>query len=134
MRVMKKSILAGILFFSLGSGLLLTPSAHAVDLRTHWIDKNKPPHYTMWRKAGRGLTNIALGWTEMVYQPVLMAEKGNRWPIALFGGVTQGAFYTVGRALAGVYEVVTFPVAIPLGYQPIIKPEFVMPRDRNVKL
>ncbi len=115
-------------------GTLLTPSVHAVDYRTHWIEDQETPEYTMWRKAGRGAANLFLGLSEVAYQPVRMAEEGNRWPIALGGGLVRGVCYAAVRMVTGAYEIVTFPVAIPLGYRPIVYPEYVIPRDKKVKL
>lgn len=131
---MKKSALMIACFVFVCAGGLFSAEAGATDYRTHWIDKNEPRHQTMWSKAGRGVSNILLGWTEMAYQPVLMAEEGHRWPVALGGGLVKGIFYGVNRTLAGVYELVTFPVAIPLGYRPIIEPEMPFPIDRDVEI
>ena len=115
-------------------GTVLTRPLYAADYRTHWIDDKPKPEYTMWRKAGRGLVNVFLGWTEIAYQPVRMAEEGNRWPVALGGGLVRGVCYTIGRTLTGVYEIISFPVAIPLNYRPIIYPEYVIPPEKKVKL
>ena len=30
----------------------------------------------------------------------------------------------IGRELVGVYEIVTFPLPLPRGYKPIMKPEW----------
>lgn len=81
-----------------------------------------------WTKFGRGCSNIALCWTEIIYQPYFMFHK-ERFPVALFGGIAQGAAYTIGRAVAGVYEVMTFPVPWPAGYRPIIEPDVPIPKD-----
>ncbi len=80
----------------------------------------------MWVKFGRGFANIISCPAEI---PVHMAEMGKteRWPIAAFGGGLKGVFYTLARAVAGVYEIVTFPVPVPRNYEPVMKPEFVIP-------
>lgn len=81
-----------------------------------------------WTKFGRGCSNIVFSGTELIYQPYFMFHK-ERFPVALFGGVLKGAFYAVGRAAVGLYEVVTFPLPLPSGYRPIIEPDIPIPKD-----
>ncbi len=41
-------------------------------------------------------------------------------------GAVVGIFNTVVRAFAGVYEIATFPVPVPQGYEPILDdPKFL---------
>jgi putative exosortase-associated protein (TIGR04073 family) len=78
-----------------------------------------------WKKAGRGVNNFFLGYYEVVQQPLILA-KTERWPIALVGGFFKGLYLGTLRTVAGVVEVVTFPLPIPWGYAPLIQPEFVI--------
>ena len=96
------------------------------DFMTCWVEDEAP--YTLWRKAGRGISNILLGWTELIFQPLYMYEEGNRTPIAITGGIVKGIYFTVMRTGAGVYELVTFPFPLPPGYKPFILPEVAIPR------
>jgi len=80
-----------------------------------------------WSKLGRGLGNILFCPFEILYQPSVIAKRGERWPVAFLGGASKGMLFMGVRGLAGVYEVVTFPVPLPAGYKPILKPEFIIP-------
>lgn len=79
-----------------------------------------------WTKLGRGVCNIAFCPFEIPRQIGLMAES-KRWPTAVAGGTAKGVAHTIMRAVAGVYEVLTFPIEIPEGYRPIIEPENPFP-------
>jgi len=77
------------------------------------------------RKLGRGVTNIITGWLE------IPAEVGRKTAedgdlagvlVAPFTGILKAA----GRMLGGIYDVVTFAIPIPCGYEPLVEPEFVM--------
>lgn len=114
---------AGALFFS--------PEGTADDYQTRWINADKNPPNTPWSKAGRGVSNFFLGWTEMAYQPFLMAQDGHRWPVALGGGLVKGFVYGINRMAAGLYETLTFPIEIPKGYRPLIQPEMPFPREKG---
>lgn len=104
---------------------LVPANAFASRYATCWTES--PQHYTAWRKAGRGLSNMTLGWLEILYQPFYLAQEGNRLPIAFFGGIMKGLSLTIVRFAAGAYEFVTFPVPLPEGYKPLIYPEFSPP-------
>lgn len=81
-----------------------------------------------WSKLGRGLNNVAFCWIEIPHTAAERAEKGERWPIAIVAGLTQGVFNAVSRAVVGVYEVGTFPIANPSGdFGPLLEPEFIVP-------
>ncbi len=85
-----------------------------------------PEQRDKWEKLGRGLSNVALGWTDVFAQPYQMGHE-QRLPIAILGGGCKGVAMTVARAVVGVYEIITFPFPVPGGYEPIIKPEIPMP-------
>lgn len=105
----KKVLLSSKTFFSLlVTVLLFCPPAQAAD---------------MWTKAGRGLNNIVFSPLEVFYRPYEMKQKGDRWPIALAGGVFKGAGYAVARLGVGVFEVLTFPHPSPGNYETILEPE-----------
>lgn len=77
------------------------------------------------RKLQRGFVNVALSPMEISNE---MAEEksenfGTFWP-SWIPGLARGSVFTVGRALAGVYDIVTFPLPLPKDYAPLIQPEF----------
>jgi len=108
MKIFSKSVI--------GLSLLLAfaASAHAAEVE---------PEGTMLRKLQRGFLNVALSPLEISNE--LAKEKNtDTLPPSWITGTGRGACYMLGRALTGVYEMVTFAVPCPSGYQPILKPEF----------
>lgn len=78
---------------------------------------------TMWRKAQRGFLNVALSPFE-ISNELSKEVRNDTVPPSWVAGLGRGMFYTVGRALVGVYEMVTFPLPWPDCYKPILQPEF----------
>ena len=76
-------------------------------------------------KLGRGLSNTAFGWFD------ILNEMGNALDregpgIGIPSGFLRGTFFAAARTLAGIYEVITFPLPNgKKGYQPLILPESV---------
>ncbi len=129
--IQKRCFVKSILILSLAV-LFVFPAAlsgyaDAGQKYTCWTEENAP--HNLWRKGGRGISNAGLGWLELIHQPIYLSERGNRLPIAISGGILKGAFFTVVRAVTGVYEIVTFPFPIPWGYRPIVYPEFALPHQ-----
>jgi putative exosortase-associated protein (TIGR04073 family) len=78
-----------------------------------------------FEKLQRGMLNLADAVVEI---PGTMIRKSKRegLPAGMTFGIVEGAMNTVKRALAGVWEVVTFPIPIPENYAPILPdPEFL---------
>jgi len=76
------------------------------------------------RKLGRGIANVATAPAELIRTPELVGRREG-YLTAMTVGVMQGAWRTVLRAVAGIYETATFFVEAPPGYEPIFHPEFV---------
>jgi len=76
------------------------------------------------RKLGRGIANIATAPAELIRTPELVGRRDGALS-AMTVGLLQGAWRTVLRAAAGIYETATFFVEAPPGYEPILHPEFV---------
>jgi len=75
------------------------------------------------RKLGRGFSNLLFGIVEVPNQVTkATAERGGASGVTY--GVGKGLFRWIGRELVGVYEIVTFPIPLPKGYQPVMKPEW----------
>lgn len=82
----------------------------------------------MGKKLGRGLMNALTGWVEIPKNIYEESCKSNML-VGLTWGILKGAGYTVIRTVTGAYEIVTFPFAIPTGYEPIMQPEFVFTKE-----
>lgn len=93
-----------------GAGLILLLSGV-------WLGFAAPPARAAERgmesKLQRGVANVALGWVEFFGG---IRNEGPR-------GVVNGLIRTLRREIAGVIEVVTFPVGTPKDdYSPLIQP------------
>ena len=75
------------------------------------------------RKFGRGVANVTLGVAEIPRTIVEENRLHGGWTAAFWGPI-KGVWRMVGRELAGVHDIVTFPAPIPRGYAPVIHPEF----------
>ena len=93
------------------------------------------------RKLGRGFSNVVFGISEIFIQPYKVNEKEGG--IAAFSyGIFKGLFYFIGREVAGVIDIVTFPMPLPgasaskhsssrWGYGPLIEPEWIFTIEDN---
>lgn len=75
------------------------------------------------RKLQRGFLNIALSPFE-ISNELSKEVRNNTFPPSWVAGLGRGSFYTVGRALVGVYEILSFPIPYPASYKPVLQPEF----------
>lgn len=77
------------------------------------------------RKLLRGLANIPFSIVEIPLeinkQIQLMDPFTGFWV-----GLGRGSVQTWKRAVAGAFDVLTFPFEVPEGYKPIVEPEFPM--------
>lgn len=81
------------------------------------------PEGTPVRKLQRGFLNIALSPIE-ISRELDSEKKVDSFVPSWFSGIGRGSFYAVGRALAGVYDMLTFFAPVPAGYEPLVSPEF----------
>ncbi len=80
----------------------------------------------MFHKLGRGVSNVLLGWIEIPRNIAREWRKTDPFTGTILGSI-KGVGWTVARTLAGVYEIVSFPFPVPGDYDPIMKPEFILP-------
>ena len=74
-------------------------------------------------KFNRGFSAVALGILEVPGTIVEEAKASN--PIqGLVVGLVKGSFRFARRELVGIYELLTFPAAVPAGYEKIVEPEY----------
>ena len=79
---------------------------------------------TAWRKLQRGAINIATAPCEVAYEMHNVRKQDQAAIPTWVVGMGKGAFYTFGRGLTGVYDIITFPFAVPSGYNNLLEPEF----------
>ena len=74
-------------------------------------------------KLTRGLMNVLTGWLEL---PNAIVETSNRHNVLVGAtwGTLQGASKGLLREAVAVYETVTFPIAVPANYAPILGPVY----------
>jgi putative exosortase-associated protein (TIGR04073 family) len=80
------------------------------------------------RKLGRGIANVVTSPVELPRTVEKVALRDG-WVAGSTVGALQGVARFFLRAGAGLFEIVTFPVEVPPGYQPLIRPEFVFGND-----
>ena len=78
---------------------------------------------TPQRKLQRGFLNVALSPFE-ISNELSKEVRNDTFPPSWIAGLGRGSIYAVGRALVGVYEMVTFPLPYPANYKPVLQPEF----------
>ncbi|MFA5159460.1 MAG: exosortase system-associated protein, TIGR04073 family [Candidatus Omnitrophota bacterium] len=78
---------------------------------------------TPQRKLQRGFLNVALCPIE-ISNELSKEVRNNTVPPSWVAGLGRGSIYAVGRALVGVYEMVTFLIPYPAHYKPVLFPEF----------
>lgn len=96
---------------------------------TNWVGrKGESPIYRAPRKLARGTVNIISGPFEIFNQPVRLARSEHyfmRQVAGVVAGVPVGLGYSVGRIVAGTFNIVTAPILVP--QRAIIEPEFMSP-------
>lgn len=86
-------------------------------------ESNPGPEPGMGYKFGRGAVNVLTCWTEI---PRNVAIEWQRTDPAsgFFLGVGKGLGYGYTRFVGGVYDMVTFAFPVPMGFAPVMDPEF----------
>lgn len=87
---------------------------------------------TPLRKLQRGVINIVLSPIEISHE-LHVEKRKNEYLPSWVTGLGRGTAYMVGRALSGVYDLVTFPIPVPAGYEPLVYPELVTEHLEDVK-
>ena len=83
-----------------------------------------PSGWVIFEKLGRGLGNVAFGWTE-IPGTIQQQYREHDAPSSFFSGLFIGFAKAIGRTAVGAYETVTF--VIPQG--PILPPLTYFKRD-----
>ena len=114
-----KKILAIILMFA----VVFTCTAVFAQQAPVTDQESKYPMGPM-QKLGRGITNTALGWTELP-KGIINQTKETNLVQGLIFGTLKGVCQTLARTVSGVADIVTFPFS---AYdKPVISPTFDLP-------
>ncbi len=94
-------------------------AASAAQAADHDLAKSTPG-----QKALRGATNLSLGlvleWPRAIYY-----ETKKQGPLlGIPAGFLAGFGLGMMRTIVGAYELLTFPIALPDDYKPILSPQF----------
>jgi putative exosortase-associated protein (TIGR04073 family) len=106
--------------------LITTIVALALGAGVGWADAgggSDQPNHHAGRKLARGLSNVLFGVVEVPNQ-VMQTNYRHGGAAAATLGVGKGFGRWLMRMGVGVFEIVTFPVPVPDGYRPLMKPEF----------
>ena len=76
-------------------------------------------------KLGRGITNVATFPAEVIVHPLRYASIDDKPMLAPTAGLITGISFSVLRLIAGVYDIVTFPIPIPRHYRSIMHPDTI---------
>ncbi len=84
-------------------------------------------------KAARGVDNTVLGLVAEWPKTMYYESKAHGLPYGMTVGAVQGIAVGLTRTGVGVYELATFPIPVPAGYQPILSPEFSLePQETRI--
>jgi len=72
-------------------------------------------------KLGRGILNTLTGFLEIPLK-VIRVSKSDGVPMGISVGLIKGIGWGLFRTLAGVYEILTFPIPAPAEYKAITDP------------
>ncbi len=74
-------------------------------------------------KLNRGIAAVTLGFLEV--PGTVKEELAASNPVqGLVVGLVKGTFRFVRREIVGVYELVSFPLAVPADFEKIVEPEY----------
>ena len=85
--------------------------------------EDAPTGQNALRKLARGIANVLFGVVEVPNQ-ITKVSSNQGGGAGVTYGVGKGVVRWVEREFVGVYDIVTFPVPVPKGYKPVMKPEF----------
>lgn len=85
-------------------------------------------------KFSRGVTNVTTSPGEFVTQIPTAMEQSPDYLTGFIVSLGRGIGYTLLRAGAGIYDIVTFPFPGRTDYKPIMKPETIFEKAVNTTI
>jgi putative exosortase-associated protein (TIGR04073 family) len=81
-------------------------------------------------KLARGIANVPIGALLEIPKNIDMEWRGSKnAAIGIFCGFFKGLAMGVGRLGSGLWDIFTFPAAVPKGYEPLMKPNLVFDKE-----
>lgn len=81
-------------------------------------------------KLSRGLANVLGGELLEIPKNIDREWKASKNAgVGIFAGLFKGLAMSVGRLASGLWDVLTFPVAVPKDYEPIMTPDLVFDKE-----
>ena len=86
---------------------------------------------TPGQKALRGATNLSLGLVLELPRTIYYETKAQGPLVGIPAGFLAGFGLGLMRTVVGAYELLTFPIAVPDDYKPILSPPFPFEEGRT---
>lgn len=81
-------------------------------------------------KLSRGIANVPVGALLEIPKNIDMEWRGSKNAVVgIFCGFFKGVAMGVGRLGSGLWDILTFPAAVPKGYEPLMKPNLVFDKE-----
>lgn len=84
-------------------------------------------------KLARGIANVATGLLEVPQTIGQEWKESNNAAVGIFAGFFKGMVQGVIRTASGLWDVLTFPAAIPKDYEPLYRPDYVFDETEEDK-
>lgn len=105
--------------------LIVAPSVQAAE---KYLDND------LTNKLKRGAINVVSAPLEMPHKIKEHWQESSSHPIEkgvfLVGGVVKGTAYMLGRFGSGLWDMLTFNLDIPKGFEPLMKPDYVCEKNK----
>lgn len=73
----------------------------------------------------RGVANSLSGILEVPKQICVETKESKNYIVGPIAGFAKGAAFGLMRTVSGLWDVFTFPIQAPAGYEPLMKPDYV---------
>jgi putative exosortase-associated protein (TIGR04073 family) len=81
-------------------------------------------------KLSRGIANLPGGLLEIPKNIDLEWKASKNAAVGIFAGLAKGLVMGVARIGSGLWDILSFPAALPKGYEPLLKPDLVFDKTK----